>query len=284
MKNIKYLYVLFVFCCSYANAQYIIAGQHSANDYYYKYTPDTVIKFYNPSTYLIDLNNDGVKDFKFTVLPYNDLLGATAYYCNVSGLNNNKVALAYFDSCFYKHYVSQYIIEIVQSFNYNDTININANWDSLVYIEDVYSSSQMGIQCFDSFTDSAYIGLKVFMGTQPVYGWIKIISTSHGVDTIGFSTYLTLGAFACENYGVGIKPLTNNNEGITVYPNPANNRIQVTSGSHKIILISIYDMLGKEMINTTEKEIDVSNLQVGIYFMQVKTSEGIFTKKVIIQR
>ena len=180
MKNIKYLYVLFVFCCSYANAQYIIAGQHSANDYYYKYTPDTVIKFYNPSTYLIDLNNDGVKDFKFTVLPYNDLLGATAYYCNVSGLNNNnnKVALAYFDSCFYKHYVSQYIIEIVQSFNYNDTININANWDSLVYIEDVYSSSQMGIQCFDSFTDSAYIGLKVFMGTQPVYGWIKIISSA----------------------------------------------------------------------------------------------------------
>jgi len=83
---------------------------------------------------------------------------------------------------------------------------------------------------------------------------------------------------------IGTEQSSIGSEQISVYPNPAKNRIQVSSGGHKIILISIYDMLGKEMISTTEKEIDVSKLPEGVYFMQVKTSEGLFTKKVIIQR
>jgi len=82
---------------------------------------------------------------------------------------------------------------------------------------------------------------------------------------------------------VGIADFSNKQE-TTIYPNPANNRVQVISGNNKLILISIYDMLGKEMIRTKEKEIDVSNLQEGIYFARVKTSEGILSKKIIIQR
>ncbi len=95
-----------------------------------------------------------------------------------------------------------------------------------------------------------------------------------------------MGSFACENNATGIKQLTTttNREQVSVYPNPANNRLQVISGSARIILISIFDLQGKEMIKTKEKEIDISNLQEGFYFAHVKTSEGIFTKKIIIQR
>ena len=113
------------------------------------------------------------------------------------------------------------------------------------------------------------------------YGWIKIVGTSF---ILWVSTTLTMGTFACENGGVDIEQLSSKSEQVTIYPNPARNRLQVTSGSNKIILISIYNMQGLEMISTTEKEIDVSNLQEGVYFARVKTSEGMLAKKIIIQR
>ena len=43
-------------------------------------------------------------------------------------------------------------------------------------------------------------------------------------------------------------------------------------------------MLGKEIISTKQKDVDVSGLQEGVYFIEVKTSEGVLTKKIIVQR
>jgi len=292
MKTIKYLYVLFVFCGSYANAQYIIAGQHSSNDYYFKFTPDSnviSIPAYESTFYihyyLLDVNNDGIMDFKFALYAPGSGMGAQLDFCTISGLNNNKVALGNYDTCF--NYGNGYVERhgMAYAFHYNDTISFNANWDSLVYLSYAHqlgtpSDSQYFSCGTPNWSNTAYIGLRVKVDSLNEYGWIKIVGTTF---TPYHSTTLTMGTFACENIGVGIKQPTSKNEWITVYPNPANNRIQVISGSSKIILISIYDMLGKEMINATEKEIDVSNLQEGIYFMQIKTSEGIATKKIIIQ-
>ncbi len=170
------------------------------------------------------------------------------------------------------------------AFHYHDTINSNANWDSLVYLS--YDAEEGGYACGSpDWYDTAYpyIGLRVKKGPTYEYGWIKIVGI---IFNPLYYTTLTIGSFACEINATGIKQLTTttNGEQVSVYPNPANNRLQVISGSSKIILISIFDLQGKEMIKTKEKEIDISNLQEGFYFARVKTSEGIFTKKIIIQR
>jgi sugar lactone lactonase YvrE len=82
----------------------------------------------------------------------------------------------------------------------------------------------------------------------------------------------------------GIEQITDNNTQMTVYPNPANNMVQVAYTGNSIIQeIILYDVLGKEVINTKEKEIDVNALNEGVYFIQVKTAEGILTKKVVVQ-
>jgi len=290
MKS-KLFIILFLLCAFYTNAQYIIAGQHNANDYYYKYTPDSIViniptYQYYPHLFSLDVNNDGIMDFQFALLAPGTALGADEDYCTIRGLNNNKVALAHYDTCF--NYVGAYRSRygMAYKFNYNDTINANANWDSLVYLNYYFywamSSDSSGYNCGYAYgTDTAYIGVRIQLDSLYEYGWIKIVGISFNNY---YPTTLTMGTFACEDVGVGIKPLTNNNKEITVYPNPANDRINVTSGSGKIILICICNMLGKEMISTTEKEIDVSNLPEGVYFMLVKTSESLFTKKVIIQR
>jgi hypothetical protein len=48
-----------------------------------------------------------------------------------------------------------------------------------------------------------------------------------------------------------------------------------------IITISICDMLGNEVINTAQKDIDVSTLAAGVYFVQVKTADKIYSTKLI---
>ncbi len=67
------------------------------------------------------------------------------------------------------------------------------------------------------------------------------------------------------------------NSQILVYPNPANNKITIQA--NQITEIKLYDLLGNEILNTKEKEIDVSNLNDGIYFIHVNN----YTQKVIVQ-
>jgi hypothetical protein len=79
-----------------------------------------------------------------------------------------------------------------------------------------------------------------------------------------------------------IKQFAVNSMQVTVYPNPAQNSLQVTlAGNNKILEINLFDLLGKEVLTPKEKVIDVSNFKNGIYFMQVKTSDKIYTTKFI---
>jgi hypothetical protein len=78
-----------------------------------------------------------------------------------------------------------------------------------------------------------------------------------------------------------------NNFSIDVYPNPAGNQLTVSSRQSVISNIEIFNMLGqKRLIPTSKGEessslIDISELPPGVYFLKVKTSSGIFTKKIV---
>jgi hypothetical protein len=80
-----------------------------------------------------------------------------------------------------------------------------------------------------------------------------------------------------------------NKNAFTVFPNPASNKIRIENASSTHIKeVDISDVNGKKIksISFIEKEnqIDVSDLEAGFYFLQVKTEKGIVTKKIIVQR
>lgn len=91
---------------------------------------------------------------------------------------------------------------------------------------------------------------------------------------------------------LGVEPFARSNEEVMVYPNPVKNSLQVTvAGNSKIQSINLYDVLGNELIKKEEltiqnvaTQVDVSSLQNGIYFISVRTDEGLVSKKIIIQR
>lgn len=85
-----------------------------------------------------------------------------------------------------------------------------------------------------------------------------------------------------ENYGNDNYAKTTN---IVAYPNPTTNEINLkVLDNSKIESIRIFDALGREIqfINkTSNNTINLSQLNAGIYFMEIKTSTSIETKKII---
>lgn len=81
--------------------------------------------------------------------------------------------------------------------------------------------------------------------------------------------------------GVGIEQIKNITVEVSVYPNPATNKINV--GAKAIVEVKLFDVLGHQILSTKQKEIDVSSLQNGVYFVSVKTTNGASTQKIIVQ-
>jgi hypothetical protein len=73
--------------------------------------------------------------------------------------------------------------------------------------------------------------------------------------------------------------------GISLYPNPAKNTIYINGQVAKLTTIDVYSLTGKHIMNIKNnlKEIDVSGLQSGIYFVKLNTKNLTTTKKVIIE-
>ena len=82
----------------------------------------------------------------------------------------------------------------------------------------------------------------------------------------------------------------NTADDIDIYPNPAHDFIKIDVGANDYLsklsvqCIDIYDITGKLMITSIETEINVSELESGIYFVNILTDKGIATKKISILR
>lgn len=68
---------------------------------------------------------------------------------------------------------------------------------------------------------------------------------------------------------------------ISVYPNPAHDKLFVNAAN--IQRIDIFSVSGQLMISSTENEINVSNMEEGMYFVRIICGENIYTERVIIR-
>lgn len=74
-------------------------------------------------------------------------------------------------------------------------------------------------------------------------------------------------------------------DGLNMYPNPAKNNLFIETALNSNITISIVNMLGKEVLNTTvvNNTVNVSNLTSGIYIVKITEEGKTATKKLIIE-
>jgi Secretion system C-terminal sorting domain len=75
-------------------------------------------------------------------------------------------------------------------------------------------------------------------------------------------------------------------DGLSVYPNPPiNGKVYITTKKDEDKEIEIFDVLGKKVFQTilSSKELNVSNLNSGLYIIKIKENEITATRKLIIK-
>ena len=78
----------------------------------------------------------------------------------------------------------------------------------------------------------------------------------------------------------------NDSSELGIYPNPATQgKIFITSKNSLTKEVKIFDTLGKVILETSinTKELNISNIQPGMYFIQIKEADVVVTRKLIIK-
>ena len=150
-----------------------------------------------------------------------------------------------------------YIIKTIPQVKSNVLLADTANW---MLVQDTFIA--VGNEVYltiGNFNSDSTCGMNNTISSQEVYYYI---------DNVSVYDMATMG----------IEQLKTKNEQLEIYPNPANKILSIVSSS-KTEKITMFDLLGNEILQTQQKEIDVSAFQNGVYFLQIGNS----TQKFIVQ-
>jgi len=83
----------------------------------------------------------------------------------------------------------------------------------------------------------------------------------------------------------GLLGLGDNNQNLfSVYPNPANNYVNISSQEAGEKNVAIYNVIGKLVINTiTSERVDISTLTSGVYIVKISQNGVSSTKKLVVR-
>ncbi|GAA4889000.1 T9SS type A sorting domain-containing protein [Flaviramulus aquimarinus] len=106
------------------------------------------------------------------------------------------------------------------------------------------------------------------------------------------SLFITL-AFFTTQYGIAqnvanSKSIQQTIEGLSIYPNPVNSLktyIYITSKLNSNKYVEFYNVLGKQIFTTrlTGKELNISNLDKGVYILKITENNVSETRKLVIK-
>jgi photosystem II stability/assembly factor-like uncharacterized protein len=100
---------------------------------------------------------------------------------------------------------------------------------------------------------------------------------------VGYTTGMSGIVLKTGNAGgvTGIAKYNTQNSIVHIYPNPAQNKI--TIDANDVADVKLFDVLGKQIFSTKTNDVDVSNFNDGVYFIQVQTKQNTTTQKIMIQ-
>ena len=108
----------------------------------------------------------------------------------------------------------------------------------------------------------------------------------HIVEVVAvYENGTSVGSAVLVTKGENVSEMTESN--ISVYPNPAKDFVKLSAVSGQLSVVKVYNCLGMMVeeieVNANEVEINISEYNTGIYFVNVQTENGNIVKKVVIK-
>jgi len=285
MKSLKFkilLVSIFAMTCwgsnLYSQENYIVAGYHDSTTTYFDINSDTLIQVGDDSSEAlnIDLDNDGVVDFIIAASSYS-ALGSSSSSITFSPKNENGCVLGRVDTVY--GYQGPRVREVAGIQDLGDTLNGVLNFTgSFKYV--TLNSYQEGYHFY--ITDwidigEKYLAFEFISNDTTYYGWIRIEVT--GIRSVYVKDY----AFNKRSYsGVNNTYVENL---VSVFPNPANDFINIKTNNNELSKVTIVDISGKVLkavsFNNSIK-LEIKEFNQGIYFLEVETNNKVVTKRIVI--
>ena len=173
-----------------------------------------------------------------------------------------------------------YAFNLPAGYNYaiNSSVYDKLNHQTIGnYTEDAYAQYEIGTSNWGVQNDDTIAPFVASGGNTVYYRVYPFVNTVLGSYRLNVRIKRTAWATGIENL---------NSNKIVVYPNPANNTLNVSSQS-MISSIEIINVLGQVVKTQTPIEdnktmFDISALTNGIYFIKVKDAEQLFTQKITV--
>lgn len=123
-----------------------------------------------------------------------------------------------------------------------------------------------------------------FISYSPLNGFV-------GVDSLTYQLCSDNNATQCANAKVyyevitGIKDVASYT--ITIAPNPANTIVNITVDTQEETVLSVFNLLGQEYLNTTFKRtisLAIQNYPAGGYVVRLENASGVVTRKLVVRK
>ena len=152
---------------------------------------------------------------------------------------------------------------------------ITAPTDFEVSLDDTTFTSTVTLTAFDGTATDVYVRLATGLALNTYTGDVEI-------DGGGITTPITINVSGEVTKDLSIKE--NNIEGLNIFPNPANDVLNITSNSAANKNVQLFDLTGKKVLDvTTVSQVNVSTLKAGIYVAKINEAGKTATRKVVIK-
>lgn len=273
----KIFVVLFLFFLIDGNAllsQGILTGNHSGQGIIFNPLTDIYILPEGPKAtecYEMDFNQDGIFDLVFcaTVWSRWDSINHTT---EVFSAQNTTQMILYPPEPGWIYQLSA-----------NYWVDEDNNWTYFGILQ--YQRTTPYGYAFGGIFDEGYIGFRIPIGEEYLYGWVRVIASTIGIvlQKYAYQTILT----SEQEY------LTNDR--VEIFPNPTTDKFVLSFADVKQdeYEISIFDMQGKKCgevfnghLQQGDHQIQLSaqelNIENGIYLVSVKSSTGQHIRKIVV--
>jgi hypothetical protein len=126
---------------------------------------------------------------------------------------------------------------------------------------------------------------KLYWASYTTIPELRIIDTTNGTSTV-------IGTYAWQAYTIGIfgkNPTSTNdlnNAQVSIFPNPSSSIFNIEANNietYKVMNVA-GQVISDVVVNNNNAKIDVSSYDAGVYIVQVKTHEGLITRKITVTK